>query len=574
MGTTTEKLLLEISAKVDGFTSGIGKIKDSIGEADGLFGKLKAGAGGLKDAFNDLGPGAKAGLAAGGIGAVGTVAFEAASKFEHLGLAVGEFSDKTGFSTQEASRWIEVAGHMGIDAGTLEGAIGKLEKNVTPKKFEEYGIAIAHTKDGMFDANGTFLNAIDALHGINDASVRAKEGAAIFGKGWQTISELVDVGASGLKTKLGEVADIKILSPKDVQDARDFRDTMNKLKDMGEELALTFGKALLPAVQGVASALKDAAPLFNAAGSGLGLVGDAVGGVVKGVEKLKDGFVELWDTSVKASIKGDILDLSAAVKKLPPAFDAANVSSSVVRDAMSRFADAAKNQAAKAAGDLADAIDRAKVAGDQLTAQWQALTSAVSNDQAFIAVQNQFDAVKAAAKTAWDAASSGAADATQKARANQSAVDDLKSKVIDYGKAVLGLPPEQVTKILGEIDNGSLDVAANQLAIWARDHAMNVAIQANQGAGYAALVGAGGTPVPHASGGVARAGELSLVGEQGPELVRFGSNTAVTPADQTRQIMGGGGRGGDTYVFNVRQIPSGREMAQARARAARNGFPA
>jgi hypothetical protein len=43
---------------------------------------------------------------------------------------------------------------------------------------------------------------------------------------------------------------------------------------------------------------------------------------------------------------------------------------------------------------------------------------------------------------------------------------------------------------------------------------------------------------PYAAGGVAGAGSWGLVGEVGPELVRFGSSTAISPTSVSRNILG------------------------------------
>ena len=47
------------------------------------------------------------------------------------------------------------------------------------------------------------------------------------------------------------------------------------------------------------------------------------------------------------------------------------------------------------------------------------------------------------------------------------------------------------------------------------------------------------TPKPKAAGGPVSAGDISLVGEQGPELVQFSRNAYVTPTNQTKSALGG-----------------------------------
>lgn len=111
---------------------------------------------------------------------------------------------------------------------------------------------------------------------------------------------------------------------------------------------------------------------------------------------------------------------------------------------------------AKATGDAARAAEN-------LDAKWAALKGELDADQAFLNIQSNFDDVKAKAEEAWKAAADGAVDAEQKNRDYQSAVISLKQDVIDYGATVLGLPPQRVTEILADIDNGSLESAERAL---------------------------------------------------------------------------------------------------------------
>ena len=193
----------------------------------------------------------------GTMASVATAAFAAVGKFEKLGLAVGRFSDATKLSTEQSSRWIEVAHDLGIGADTIQTAIGKMEKALatTPAKFQALGVAIAHTSDGAVDVQGTFLNAIDVVNRMRDPLARSKAASDLFGKSWQSMSELIGMGSSNIKTALAGVADAKILSPEEVARAKAYREAMDKLHDAFEELVLTVGEELIPALTTVANTL-------------------------------------------------------------------------------------------------------------------------------------------------------------------------------------------------------------------------------------------------------------------------------------------------------------------------------
>lgn len=94
-------------------------------------------------------------------------------------------------------------------------------------------------------------------------------------------------------------------------------------------------------------------------------------------------------------------------------------------------------------------------------------------------------------------------------------------------------------------------------------------------AGVAGVLGNLGPP--RARGGDVHAGGMNLVGERGPELVRWGASGTVIPAAKTKQIMAGGtslnggtrgygGGGSVTNVWNITETTSARATANEVAR--------
>ncbi|CAN0505454.1 unnamed protein product, partial [Phaeothamnion confervicola] len=157
-------------------------------------------------------------LAAAGIAGAGL--FKLGGNFQDLAIKAGKFSDATGISVQDASRWIEVSDDMGISAETVQTAIGKLLKAVDPKVFKDLGVQIAYTKDGLVDSQGTFLNAVDAINNTADASKRAQLASDLFGRGWQGMSELIRTGSPELKKALASVSDQKVIDPDELARAK------------------------------------------------------------------------------------------------------------------------------------------------------------------------------------------------------------------------------------------------------------------------------------------------------------------------------------------------------------------
>lgn len=110
------------------------------------------------------------------------------------------------------------------------------------------------------------------------------------------------------------------------------------------------------------------------------------------------------------------------------------------------------------------ATDQAATAAANLDAKWNALKGRVDDDQAWLNLQDTFDATQLAAEEAWTAAANGAADTEAKVRDADQATNDLKLQVIDYAAQVLGLPPSRVTEILADLDAGSVVEVERTLA--------------------------------------------------------------------------------------------------------------
>jgi hypothetical protein len=222
------------------------KFKGAVAGAEGGMGKLKAGS---KVAFDSIQANA-ATFATAAAGAIATFAAQGVTAFQDLALSADKFAGATGLAVEEASRLLEVTGDLGIDAGTVETGIGKMNTVLgkSPDLFEELGIQVEYANDGTVNANETFLNVIDRLNKIKDPATKAKIATQILGKGWRDMSQLINMGADDLRASLATVSDAKVISPEEAAKAKKFRDNMNDLKDTIEDLSLQIGEVLVPAI--------------------------------------------------------------------------------------------------------------------------------------------------------------------------------------------------------------------------------------------------------------------------------------------------------------------------------------
>lgn len=241
----TLPIVTEFSDKgIKSAEAGFKNFKAKVAEAEGGMGKFKAGFGAATEfmSANAATFAATAGVA------IGKFVFEGIQAFQELALAAGKFSDATGLAVEDASRWMEVAGDIGIEAKDVETMIGKMNKalGMTPELFTDLQIPIARTKDGLTDVNETFLNAIKRIQSIKDPTERAAVAAKLFGKGWQGAAELINMNIDDIKRNLADVSDAKVITTEEVDKARKLREETDKLSDAWEDFKITMGEWFVP----------------------------------------------------------------------------------------------------------------------------------------------------------------------------------------------------------------------------------------------------------------------------------------------------------------------------------------
>ncbi len=187
-------------------------------------------------------------LATGGA-AIGAFAVKAVASFQEGALAAAKLSESTGMAVEDASRWNEVAGDLGVSSDTLGRTFGFLLKSIgkTPETFRALGITAK-------DANGQILQAIDLLNRTPEGAERAALAAKLFGRSWQEVSELVAMGATDVKAALESVGDAQVFTEAEVAKARSFRDALNELSDTVARVGDSLANSLVPALTALANA--------------------------------------------------------------------------------------------------------------------------------------------------------------------------------------------------------------------------------------------------------------------------------------------------------------------------------
>ena len=519
MATFNEHIQVVIDVVTNKATAGLKDFRSAVTEAQGFTGKLKAGVGALKDQFAAAAT-SPAGLTA-AVTAGATIAAQAVTEYARLGVQIGDFATATGLATEDASRWVEVAGDLNIDAGTLQASIGKLNKTIDPKLFADLGIEISRTSDGAVDVNGTFLNVIDRLRAIKDPAEQARVGAQLLGKGWQSVAPLISRSAGEIRDRLADVADVKVFNDKDKEKARQFEAAMNDLQDAAQELALRLGQELLPVVTQIAGPIADLAGAFGDAKDAMGDWG------MSGLEafnKLSDAGAEFIDW-----IRGVPEPIQYTGEAITTMGDSAAQSA--------RYLGLLSEHTRESANATIDLTGNARLARAQL----KLLQDQIEGRKSFIDLQIQLRENAKRIKEVADDFDAGKISAEEYYTGVASASLDSQAALADYLAVTDEIPETVKTEILAEFDPLNPQKAWQDIQSYFDSHTIQVTTETDRENRRPN----GGTPTTTSGGG----------GQGGVGYMK--------------ENVGGFGRGGATVTVNVNApvganlVEAGRQVADA-----------
>jgi hypothetical protein len=449
--------------------------KAAVGKAEGGMGKFKAGSTAALDAVK-----ANAGaFAIAGAAAFVKFAVSGIDAFQKLALAAKKFSDATGLAVEDASRYMEAAGDIGVPVEALTTAIGKLNKTIgmDANKVRDLGVDLVYLDNGALDVNETFLNTIERIKGIKDPAEKARVATQLLGKGWQGMSELIAMGADDLKKSLASVDDSKIIDKDEVKKAENYRAAMDTLRDSFEKMAINLGERLIPKVAELLELLAKLPEALRGAG-----------GVVEDVFSIEE-----------MAMFGN----EAAIARLE--FERmANLYQPYVE---SRIAFIEKTTGA---------IDEQ---GDEVTETdyaWKGLIGTLEIERAMMGARDQLEKLKETAIEAYQGA--------------EGALREYEAGLIDAQLMVLRLAEDinlsnnQQNYLRVLVDTGELEKALSLLEL----------VKAG---GYTDATNAMRFRGARAMGGPVAGGSTYLVGERGPELFTPSSSGNITP----NNALGGGG---------------------------------
>lgn len=504
MASFSDRIRLVFDVDTVGGVSSIRKLRTEVSSADGVIGKAKAGVSGLGGVLKENM--AAAALAAG----TALVAFgkQSVDAFNDAALAAGKFSDTTAVSVEDASKWIALADDYGISADSIQGSMVRMSKAIgtNADALKDYGVEIAKADDGTVDANQTFINAVTTIGKIKDPTERAAAAQKTFGKSYSEVSRLMAMDAKDLKAALDATSDSQIIDESELQKARDYQAAMDDLGDIIVDLKMEFGEALVPAIVQAADALKTISDFadFATGGGGLAKLYDWANNIFNPLTRLKSISDGLGITNQE--LEGKISDTAFSVKDLENAADDASPAlqgmSKDVRDDRDALIEASRETRA-----FNDALKE--------------ILGTLDAEDAFANFQEKLYEYKAL----------GAEPSAQATR-------DFTRELANMIAGLKGVPEETKTRLLTELADGDIASVEGYLWKWGQGVTVPVRFVGQGSVGF--MKNARGTPPGGSPGG------LTLVGEEGPELVNMPKGAVVTPAAETARLLSGNGSGGNS----------------------------
>jgi hypothetical protein len=518
MAGFTEKIRILFDIDSTNASSSLKSLRTSVNDADGAFGKAKAGAAGLGGMLKEnMGAAAIAGGAA-------IVAFgvKAVGAFTDTAKAALDLSSATGLSSEESSRWIAVADDFEISAEQLTSGLGKIGKTLDSGKWEDYGIATRDAGGEARSTNDILTDSLVMLGDIENETERARVGNELFGKGYANLSPLIGKTKDEYEGMLGAVEDGQVITAKEAAKAEKMRLAQDALSDALQEVTLAVGgmvAEMAPAIETLSSAITKAIEWREA----LGPLPDAIMAVTNPLiafdkaQGLATGSAEKLSGETLPELIAQLEDLGWSEESIKKATDQWKASNEAAEPTVDDLGDAAKDTESKLRV-FSDAANEAAIATDAAEAATRRLDDAYNT---FIGSLDQADAFADFEVAMWNYRA--------EVEHSDQSTRDYKRSIADTIIALDNIPEETKTALLAQLDTGSIVVVEDYLQRLGRG--VNVPVR------FTPTGDAIGVDGARAAGGPVSAGSSYLVGERGPEVVTFGSSGYVTPNNK----LGGGG---------------------------------
>lgn len=192
------------------------------------------------------------------ITAVGAAAAKCVSDVMEYADSIATLSEQTGVAVETLQAWDYASDFIDTDFQTMTNAFRKLEATMasSPQVFEELGVSIKDSSGHMRDAESVYMDTIDALGKVRNATEQDQLAMEIFGKSATELTGMINAGSQGLKEYQQEAQELGvILSSEEIQAANECKDAFDKLGATFDSAKMKIGAELAPAITVIAQAI-------------------------------------------------------------------------------------------------------------------------------------------------------------------------------------------------------------------------------------------------------------------------------------------------------------------------------
>ena len=161
-----------------------------------------------------------------------------------LGGAVkaGEFADElldlsavTGVHTDDLQRWRNMAVAAGTDTDAVAEALSRMNRQMVEgdefgkrleRTAESYGVALRDANGEVRAGTDVITDLMMAIAEIEDPTERARAGAQAFGRDWESIAPIVDLGTDAIRNFAGQ----DVIGRDKLEQMNEFRQSWDELK--------------------------------------------------------------------------------------------------------------------------------------------------------------------------------------------------------------------------------------------------------------------------------------------------------------------------------------------------------
>jgi hypothetical protein len=523
---------------------GIGKESEKAGtQTDKLGKQSKTASGKIRGAAGSL---AKFAGGAAALYAAKRAMTSSIKETENLAKGTMKLSRTTGMDEKAASEWAAITQVRGINADALNKGLVKLSQGMSKaanggaksrENFRKLGISIKDVRAG--DTQKVLFQMADGMKKIQNPAKKAALAQAMLGKQGQALAPLLMGGSDGIKEQM-QLADEMgaTMSGKGVEGVKDMAKNQRDMKLAMLGLKVTIGTALLPVIKAITALFAKWIQKLNPILRNGPLMKVIIGGLAAAFIGLK---IALIATTLAAS---PLLLIPIAIAAIGAALVYAYMKVKWFRNAVNAVFSFIKKH-------------------------WQLVLIMLTGGTgvAIVLIIKHFKSIKKAAIVVFNAlraafvwALPGLKKMWKAVKTIAAAWWDANVKVGKFIGKVLGIAG-RVLGAVGKVSAAFIKIGVAIVrgiiaGIKKAGPAIAHTIEKLPGVKIVGgLAGLASKIVPNARGGITSAGQISLVGERGPELAQYPGGTRIIPLPAPSMpslagaLAGATGRGQTTAHF-------------------------